>query len=605
VTGPLAPPPSPWRRRSLAAAAGALLLYLFSLTVADPDLWGHVRFGQDLFATGRVVRPDPYSYLTGDQAWINHEWLAEAVFAAAYDALGAPGLIALKTAAALAILGLIARHLGGWGGAHALVLVATAGLLLPWFAAMRPQLFTYLGVLLVLLAICRAEQGRTRALWWMPALFAVWANLHGGVLAGAALLLVWAASHAVGWAARVDRSAAQWRRAGASALLSLLALLATPYGVGLPAFLLATATVPRPDIAEWSPIDVGSPYGAVYVIVLAVAGVSLYGSGRAKPIPLMAILAGAAVSPLLAVRHAPLFAIAFAVLAGPYVVDCWAAARPAVRVRVPPALARALALACPIAAAALIALAVPHFRCIRIRPVDFPVAVIARLADSGVRGALVVHFDWGQYAIWHLGPRIQVSHDGRRETVYSRRARELNDRFTWGVGRWDELLGIEPVDLVLVSTRFPIANLMKRLPGWRLVQQDAGGALFARDGTAAMEQVSRTPIRVRLGGGCWPGGQPGDAVARAGRAARAARPLRCNRAERADQRDRVDADAVGNHAQEEDADRGEDARDHQPLGRGLTARAEPARSRPPVAGSARRFTGTGGCAQAPTSGCCR
>jgi hypothetical protein len=34
-------------------------------------------------------------------------------------------------------------------------------------------------------------------------------------------------------------------------------------------------------------------------------------------------------------------------------------------------------------------------------------------------GTLVTLFDWGEYALWHLGPSFKVSIDGRRETVYS------------------------------------------------------------------------------------------------------------------------------------------------------------------------------------------
>ena len=34
-------------------------------------------------------------------------------------------------------------------------------------------------------------------------------------------------------------------------------------------------------------------------------------------------------------------------------------------------------------------------------------------------GLLVTFFNWGEYAIWHFGPNLRVSMDGRRETVYS------------------------------------------------------------------------------------------------------------------------------------------------------------------------------------------
>jgi len=38
---------------------------------------------------------------------------------------------------------------------------------------------------------------------------------------------------------------------------------------------------------------------------------------------------------------------------------------------------------------------------------------------TAVPGRIVTFFNYGQYAIWHLSPRLRVSMDGRRETVYS------------------------------------------------------------------------------------------------------------------------------------------------------------------------------------------
>src|SRR5690606_14688422 len=45
-------------------------------------------------------------------------------------------------------------------------------------------------------------------------------------------------------------------------------------------------------------------------------------------------------------------------------------------------------------------------------------SVRASLAHAE-EGRLVTFFDWGQYALWHFAPRLKVSMDGRRETVYS------------------------------------------------------------------------------------------------------------------------------------------------------------------------------------------
>ena len=65
-----------------------MALFRLIPTEADPDLWGHLRFGLDTVAAGRIVRTDIYSYLSGrHQPWINHEWLAEAIMAIAWNAV--------------------------------------------------------------------------------------------------------------------------------------------------------------------------------------------------------------------------------------------------------------------------------------------------------------------------------------------------------------------------------------------------------------------------------------------------------------------------------------------------------------------------------------
>ena len=89
---------------AMALLLVALSLLYLSPTVADADLWGHVRFGQDILRTHALTAQDPYSYLTGGSTWINHEWLSEVLFAATYDAAGAPGLITLKTVVSVLLI---------------------------------------------------------------------------------------------------------------------------------------------------------------------------------------------------------------------------------------------------------------------------------------------------------------------------------------------------------------------------------------------------------------------------------------------------------------------------------------------------------------------
>ena len=57
--------------------------------------------------------------------------------------------------------------------------------------------------------------------------------------------------------------------------------------------------------------------------------------------------------------------------------------------------------------------------------------------SPSVQGRLVLPFNWGEYALWHFGPRLRVSTDGRRETVYTEET--VNLQAAIGIGRADGL----------------------------------------------------------------------------------------------------------------------------------------------------------------------
>ncbi len=138
---------------------------------------------------------------------------------------------------------------------------------------------------------------------------------------------------------------------------------------------------------------------------------------------------------------------------------------------------------------------------------EFPVKAVALLKQSNAAGNIVVHFDWGEYVLWHLGPRIKVSIDGRRETVYSERSYAENLRFTNGVGNWDGILEKHGTDLAFVSKKFPVFNLMQLKPGWTRVYEDPLSGLFVRRGSPLEEKIrlAKEPDVSYMGAGsCFP-----------------------------------------------------------------------------------------------------
>ncbi len=482
----------------------AMLVLLTAHTVADPDLWGHLAFGRDTLATGAIVRPDSYSYVSGRQPWVNHEWLFEVASWVVYAGGGARGLIMLKLCLLLPALGLIYRHLvrSGLSGPRAAVLLLVAlPSMQPWLSTMRPQLATFFCFTVTLYALCSFESYRSPILWLLPPLFALWANLHGGFMAGVALLGVWLAVRSVllllerPWPAGRPASYAVLELG--PVLLSLAATLGNPYGAGLWQFLLRTATVPRPDITEWQGLALVSLYGACYLALLALGLAALFlGRTRCRP-ALMVIFVCLAPAPVVSIRHLPLFAVAAAMIAAEPLGDAWrrlrgaCAARPLRGACAARPLWKWAALAAGSSLAGL-ALLTPLLSRIDPRPDFFPTEAVD-LIQRKVHGAanLAVEFNWGEYALWRLGPDIKVSVDGRRETVYSKDEYELSLHFLSGKGRWDALLEEHPTDLALVYRDGATFNLLTLKPGWELVYEDSLSAVFVNAASPLATQLRR------------------------------------------------------------------------------------------------------------------
>jgi len=477
-----------WLNIAVGLLGPAVLFALFSHTVTDTDLWGHLRFGLDFLDSGRVIRPDIYSYTTGDQLWYNHEWLAEAVFAAIYRLTGATGLIWLKLLMATGVGVIMYRGLRvaqlaplrAWAMVALSAVGLTAGM-----GTVRPHLFTYVAFAALLYILVRAEAGQTRGLIILPALFIIWTNSHGGFLAGVAVTILWTLTSLI--RAAVERAqTGQWpvRRiliAAGTALGCLLATLVNPYGASLWRFLLETATVPRPEITEWQPILITSPFGLAYLTLIAVGSGALL-SSRQSQRNLFRILGfiGFALAPLVAVRHTALFAIAMPLLVAPDLSSAWSRLRQRARTNPQQSTLMLLLAGVILTTAVLLGMAWYRGRCLEVDPKYYPVEAIEILRRGNATGNMAVHFNWGEYFIWQLGPGIQVSIDGRRETVYSEDTYNDTINFMYCRGTWDAVLSKYDSELALVPAESAAANLLRLLPGWITIHQDEIGALFVR-----------------------------------------------------------------------------------------------------------------------------
>jgi hypothetical protein len=475
---------------SLLLLVISAILFSINRTVVDPDLWGHLRFGLDTLSNGYLARQDPYAYTTAGQLWINHEWLAEVLFALAWKLGGNPGLVLLKDLVEILTLALAfayLRHRGLEPFRAAMYMLLFLPIMLPSMGTIRPQMFTNLIFAFMLVIIAMAERGHYGWLWAAPPAVCFWVNTHGGFLAGISILALWAVVHLL-------FQPRAWKRVVVPVGIALLAVLVNPYGVRLLWFLVQTALGTRPEITEWAPLQIRSLVGALYLIGLALSTAGIVYGGRPKRWPLLVVFAALALLPLVAVRHLPLYALGALMLNGEHI--------DALRMRYQPDSKKSKPLpewlgVLQIAGVVLILTqAAAQFNQLPVKTTDadftFPVPAIQLIKQSGVTGNLMIDFDWGEYAIWQLSPHIRVGMDGRRETVYPEKAYSEYINFHFGLGEWDALLKHYPTDMVLIQTGSAPDNLLKLVPDWQVVYTDEISTLFVRRDSSADQPLLQT-----------------------------------------------------------------------------------------------------------------
>ena len=311
----------------IRAALGIVLLAVITHTRADPDLWGHVRFGRDIVSEATIPRLDPYAF-TSEREWINHEWLAECVMYIAFAVGRGPGLVVLKMLVGLGMLSLV------WSGlSRQQVDTATRDLLIalavvgtfPQLNHVRPQIFSVVAFALLIWIL--VSTGPARRLLLIPLLFAAWVNFHGGWIVGGGVLALWA----VMTPRRGGSSDPPWSLLLAGAM-ALVGTLANPYGWRMWQFLMTTVGFGRAEITDWQPLyRLGAGYVALWVVLSLAAVVGIVHAWRARTWELrrLVIVMVLAVGSFHVSRLEAFYAIAVVLLLGPDIAAAQSAWRKA------------------------------------------------------------------------------------------------------------------------------------------------------------------------------------------------------------------------------------------------------------------------------------
>ena len=263
--------------RGLAApaAAGAVMAatgLAGLLSVVGADSRWLAALGAAIVRAGRIPHGVPFAVApTGH--WPNVPVLAELLFHGLLT-VGPRGLLAAQLAAvaiALSLVAVDARALGARDEQTAVAILVAAVAAFPALAIVRFQLFS-LALLPLLMLLLRAETRRPgRRIWLALPVLALWANLHGAVLVGLALLLVYLAVF------RLRRAPLEALAVGAA---SCVACCLTPALWRTPLYFRGVLEneAARRAHGLWAPLTAHAPWdvvlavGAVVLLALALRG---------------------------------------------------------------------------------------------------------------------------------------------------------------------------------------------------------------------------------------------------------------------------------------------------------------------------------------------
>lgn len=489
-------------RRFLPSVADLLFLAVFawlfasatgwSSLLADGDTGWHIRNGQLILQNHSIPYRDWFGFGSEAHPWFAWEWLADVLFAALHRAAGLKAVVFFCGILIAATQYVVFRHCL-WRGinpiaALAVILAATNASTIHYLA--RPHIFTLFFIACAAWLLDVDRSNRIRFVWMLPALVAVWVNLHGGFLGVFTLL----------GARVIECICSKARRADFSRMAALTGACAgatflNPYGWRLHEHLwgyLHSSWI-MDSVEEFQSPRFRSE-SMLWFEILLIAAIAalprLISRMRLRDAALILIWAHEALG---SARHIPLFLIVAApAIASELDVLLSSAALRRGRDSVLSILRDAgnewrpqTAWPSLLPVAVIIALFLMPGN--SSWPADFPArrfpsAIVNRNEQvlSGISAGPVRIFStdqWSDYLIYRLHPKIRTYFDGRSDFFADWRGEDYRALMQGRPGCL-AILDREQARFALVPVNWPLTEMLRQNSEWRQVDRDSMALLF-------------------------------------------------------------------------------------------------------------------------------
>jgi hypothetical protein len=458
---------------------GAVIFGFCVRQIAEPDIWWHLRYAQELFQNHAFSRVDTFSFTAAGSYRPNFEWLSEVAYYLAFRAANLQGVLTLYFVLLLTIFaGVYYRTCKAGDDCKNATLATLIGIFLGVVSiGPRTLLFGWLCMVGLLLVLDHFRNKRKGA-WLLPPLFAVWVNLHPSWAFGMIVLVLTIASGLVEGTWSVVE-ARRWTGGELRKLLlglgsSIAALFVNPFGykvVLYPFDFVFRQQSNVQHVAEWQAVDFSTGNGKFTIAVLLGLLASILVSRRRWRLDEVLLITFALWTALSHTRF--LFFLGLVL---------------------PPVLAQRLSLFPPydpeidkpwlnagiiaVLLGALFLFFPSNAQLWQKVANDYPVAALDFMQRQNLTGKVFNQYVWGGYMDWNtreLKPFI----DGRADIFVYNGA--FDDYMkTSGIQDPLETLDRYQIDYVLQQPDRPLTYLLEHSPKWQVAYADKVAVVFAR-----------------------------------------------------------------------------------------------------------------------------
>ncbi len=454
------------------------------LTVRDPDIWWHLKVGDWVVQHHAVPHAGIFSRTAGNYPWVAYSWGYEVLLSYAYSWFGLVGFalfgVLLTTAVAFVLFWMLYRLCGEFWLAWILALAGSIAFvfsLLP-----RPVFVTMILFTVVLTFLLQAQRtGSMRLLWWLPAIFVLWANIHVQFVYGLFIVGLFAGINLLQRLASRTGIEPDFVLAPTLPLSGLMGVLLAcfaatflgPYTYHLYQVVAAYSNshVPYFMIEELAAFSFKS-WTHYLLLLLTAAAFFAVGWQRKLDLFKLFLLIAASIITFRTARDAWFVTIC----AVAFLADL----RPREGISTPVLKLSELAAVGVVLAISMVLIARNNdfnTRSLdRAVSSDYPVDAANFVRRYSFPGPLYNTLGWGGFLIWYM-PQYPVAIDGRND-LYGDELDLLMHKSSLGEESYKSDPYLNDAGLVLLPRELPLAKLLTVDPKFRLVYQDRLAAVF-------------------------------------------------------------------------------------------------------------------------------